>query len=48
MSNAQAMGIDVSRIDALILSHGHMDHTGGLETFLHQNKKAKNGFSLEI
>ena len=40
------MGIDVSRIDVLILSHGHVDHTGGLETFLHQNKKAKNGFFL--
>ena len=48
ISNAQAMGIDVSRIDALILSHGHVDHTGGLETFLHQNKKAEMFFSLEI
>ena len=34
MSNAKAMGIDVSTIDSLILSHGHVDHTGGLESFL--------------
>lgn len=40
ISNAQAMGIDVSKIDTLILSHGHVDHTGGLESFLQQNKKA--------
>ena len=34
ISNAPAMGIDVSKIDTLILSHGHVDHTGGLESFL--------------
>ena len=40
MSNAKTMGIDVSKIDTLILSHGHVDHTGGLESFLQQNDKA--------
>jgi len=28
--NAQSMGIDLSTIDYVVLSHGHADHTGGL------------------
>lgn len=30
LHNADAMGIDLSKIDLLFLSHGHYDHTGGL------------------
>jgi len=32
--NAQLMGIDLSTIDRIILSHGHADHTGGLRDVL--------------
>ena len=32
--NAQLMGIDLSRIDYILLSHGHADHTGGLREVL--------------
>ena len=32
--NADIMGIDLSRIDKIVLSHGHFDHTGGLKTIL--------------
>ena len=32
LHNAQAMGIDLSVAEDVILSHNHSDHTGGLET----------------
>lgn len=33
LENAARMGIDLSRVTDLILSHGHNDHTGGLPAF---------------
>jgi 7,8-dihydropterin-6-yl-methyl-4-(beta-D-ribofuranosyl)aminobenzene 5'-phosphate synthase len=35
------MGIDLSQVDYLIISHGHFDHGGGLKHFIKINKKAK-------
>jgi len=32
--NAQLMGIGLSKIDCIVLSHGHADHTGGLREVL--------------
>ena len=32
--NAQLMGIGLSTIDCIVLSHGHADHTGGLRNVL--------------
>ncbi len=32
--NAQLLGVDLSLIDSLVLSHGHTDHTGGLKEVL--------------
>lgn len=32
--NAAHMGLDLTRLDAVVLSHGHYDHTGGLKWVL--------------
>ncbi|OQB51207.1 MAG: ribonuclease Z [Firmicutes bacterium ADurb.Bin146] len=41
MENAIKMGIDISKIDYAIISHGHNDHGGGLERFFEANSKAE-------
>ena len=41
IQNAKVLGIDLSEADAIILSHGHYDHTGGLAAVLDIAVKAK-------
>ncbi len=48
IKNAENLGIDMSQVDRVIISHGHYDHAGGLEPFCRINQKAsiyiKEGF----
>ena len=37
--NADALGIDLEKIDRIVLSHGHLDHTGGLRNILRRMRK---------
>lgn len=39
--NACKMGIDLSKVDIAVISHGHSDHGGGLKAFLEINGTAK-------
>lgn len=41
LSNMQKLGIDSDRINLVVLSHVHGDHTGGLLSFLAANPKVK-------
>ena len=39
--NADLLGIDLSTVDYVFISHGHSDHAGGLRYFLENNQKAQ-------
>ena len=41
VKNAEKLGVDISEIDIAVISHGHVDHCGGLKYFLEKNQKAK-------
>jgi len=37
--NVDALGIDLSKVEKIVLSHGHYDHTGGLRQVLQKMRK---------
>lgn len=41
LDNAEKLGIDLSKVDIAILSHGHYDHAGGLRAFMEHNHSAR-------
>lgn len=41
LANAEILGIDLSKADICVLSHGHYDHGGGILAFAKMNPKAK-------
>ncbi len=41
IKNAELLGIDLSDVDYVFISHGHSDHAGGLRYFLEHNQKAQ-------
>jgi len=41
LRNAERLGIDLSDVDYVFVSHGHSDHAGGLTAFLRMNSKAQ-------
>ena len=40
LRNARTLGIDLSKADAIVISHGHYDHTGGLAAVMGLNSSA--------
>lgn len=41
LENARILGVDLTKVDIVILSHGHYDHAGGMLGFMEQNPTAK-------
>ena len=41
LKNAEKLGIDLTEVDTVILSHGHYDHGGGILSFAEINPAAK-------
>ena len=40
-ANAQTLGVSLQKAQSVVLSHGHFDHTGGLETVLAASPRTK-------
>lgn len=41
LKNANVLGVDLTQVDMVVLSHGHYDHAGGILPFAAKNPNAK-------
>lgn len=46
--NSSKLGIDLSKIDIVVVSHGHLDHINGIDYLLQINPKVKIYFPYDI
>ncbi len=44
LENSALSGVDITKVDHLILSHNHNDHTGGLEEFVKKQFKGTDSY----
>ena len=47
-NNTKQLGIDLKKVDIVIVSHGHFDHLNGLDYLLKINPKVKIYFPYDI
>ena len=48
MHNTEVLGVDLNKVDLIVLSHGHGDHTGGLPAVLEKNPKVEVMFPVSF